>query len=329
LLRRSHRSDACRTLLALAASQLARGQPRRAEDTLNEIRRILDRSLGDETFVRHELAVLTGCVRFDLGRLDEALAVLSASARAAAGSGQTSAIQAAHLALARHHFWVGRYADSEQVLDGLDDPRAAARRQMASARSAVGRGDLRRAIACAAASRECAEAAGHLVLQAMADETAAFAYLSAGDFRSADHHAGSALALARTARQPLLALRTRLLRAECALRRGTRSPATALLRRTGRLCVQGGLPVTVRARLAMLSDICGGRDPADAARRHAAATGLQALALFALPPGDEGRRLPASCPSCGQDFMPVASRASRRRRPARPGCACSRSTAGA
>jgi DNA-binding NtrC family response regulator len=38
----------------------------------------------------------------------------------------------------------------------------------------------------------------------------------------------------------------------------------------------------------MLSDICGGRDPADAVRRHTAATGLQALALFALPPGGEG-----------------------------------------
>ena len=85
---------------------------------------------------------------------------------------------------------------------------------------------------------------------------------------------------ARAARDPLSALRARLLAAESARRAGRGAMATALLGRIGKVS-SSSLPPIVRARCALLADLLSAALPAEVVRRHVAATRLEGLALFA------------------------------------------------
>ena len=109
---------------------------------------------------------------------------------------------------------------------------------------------------------------------------AAFAHLAIGDRVASDRDVDRAIRAARAARDPLSALRARLLAAESARRAGRGAIGTALLGRIAKVSTSS-LPPIVRARCALLADLLSGASPAEVVRRHVAATRLEALALFA------------------------------------------------
>ena len=100
-----------------------------------------------------------------------------------------------------------------------------------------------------------------------------------------DRHrrAGATLGKSRTQpthREPLVAVRARLLAAEHHRRLGRHAGAAALLDRLKRL--PGRLPATVKARCALLTDLLSGLRPAEAVKKQVAATGLGAMTIGLL-----------------------------------------------
>jgi transcriptional regulator with GAF, ATPase, and Fis domain len=90
------------------------------------------------------------------------------------------------------------------------------------------------------------------------------------------------LAAARAAHDPLRAFKARLIAAEAERRCGSNVAARQLTARSRAL----PLPVTVRARVSLLADLANGAG-GEAVRKSVAATGLEALALFAPTPAQE------------------------------------------
>jgi DNA-binding NtrC family response regulator len=184
--------------------------------------------------------------------------------------------------LTRCLFWRGRYPEAQTLLqsvDGAGDQASAHDLDIARVRVAVGLGDLGAAmhhasLACENATRH---AAPHGIVGARA--ALAFAHLAAGDLHGVQRDVDSCLQAARAARDPLGALKARLLAAEAARRSGATAPARHLVAHVARV----HLPATVRARLTLLADLAG---PARAGivERHIAGSGLRALALFAPSP---------------------------------------------
>ena len=286
LARRGDWTAAHDAALALAASLLRRGRPRDAKAVLDASGTSCHRASHDDPSIA--LAMLVGVAWTDLGRLDEAERVLSAAA--AAGPAADDAAVGVALALARCRFWRGRFSEARRALEGVPDvgldPRTTVRLQGLRARIAVGRLDFSRAMSSAADAVRAAETAGSATLVADARCTAGFVHLAVDDIASLSGDADACIAAAAAARDPLRAFRVRLLLTEQFRRAGRRTEAQAVLRVLNRF-TPARLPPILRRHYEMVAETMASAEPAsDIAARHATASGLGALVLFAPRPGD-------------------------------------------
>ncbi len=307
LARRDDWTSARRGALALAASLLKRGRARDAQSTIEEARGHSVRAGGEESALV-DVATLAGVAWTDLARLDEAESVLAAALAAARSHADSPRVASAALALGRCLFWRGRYADADQLLappmrTALVD-RTAVRVLAMASRVAVGARDLNRAVSLAADAVQRAQALGDVGLQADVACAAAFAHLAVGDVDAVERDVATSVAAARTARDPLRAIRARLILAEQARRSGRGPAAVALLNRLKHVA-SGCLPPIVRARCDLLNELIAASTPASTiAARHIAATGLTALALF-LPAADSGGRPAGAFEMAVDDFVEI------------------------
>jgi DNA-binding NtrC family response regulator len=290
LARRHDWSRASHGALALASSVLRRGRPRDAQHVLAEAKEYTRKAGHDSRML--DVAVLSGVAWTDLGRLDEAESVLSASLTAAGSSGESVRAASIRLALARCLFWKGQYEEAGRVLASIDDHEVAeataVRRAIAMSRVAVGYRDLEIAVTQAIRALEAAERVGDPSLVAQAACGAAFAHLVVGDRIALERDVAASVRAARVTRDPLQALRARLIAAESGRRAGCRAAAAVLVGRIGKVGA-ARLPVTVRARCALLAELLSTSSVDETVKRHVAASGLGALALF-VPQRDADRK---------------------------------------
>jgi DNA-binding NtrC family response regulator len=282
LARRHAWHDAARGSLALASSLIRRGCPRLAQQVLRDGADYC-REAGDDRGML-DVAVLSGRAWMDVGRLDEAESVLRTTLTASASIRTPTGGWTSRLELARCLFWGGRYEEARRALpaaadDAISDVESL-RRSVALARIAVGCRDLELAVSGALAAMARAEALRDPALVAEAACAVAFAHLATGDHAAVERDVATAIRSARAARDPLRALRARLLGVESDRRLGRQRAATALVGRIGRLPASS-LPATVRARAALLSDLLSSPFDDELIKRHVKSTGLEALALYA------------------------------------------------
>jgi DNA-binding NtrC family response regulator len=279
LARRHDWHYAARGQLALAAALLGRGRSREALEALADARDGAVR--GGEEAILLEAGIVAGHAHLDEGRLDEAETILRGSASAARGLGDPALAAVAATALVRCLFWRGRYADADAALHPFGtvaDSAAAVGLDCARARVAIGAGDLGAAISFASSARTRAERHGRPQAVARAHYAMAFAHLAAGDLHGVERDVAMCITAARAARDPLRAIKARLIAAEASRRAGSQGAVQRhlqLVTRAGR----AALPATVRARLVLLADLPNGI--ANAVRKQVASTGLHGLALFA------------------------------------------------
>jgi DNA-binding NtrC family response regulator len=277
LARRHDWHHAGRGQLALAAALLHRGRAAEAHGALIDARIYAVRA-GQEDLLL-ETSTLAGHARLDEGRLDEAETILRGAVSAAQSTQDQRLVARAATALARCLFWRGHYGDADGVLDGIghaSDTNAAIVLESLRSRIAIGRGDIGAAMVHASRVRDYAERHAKPDTTARAWYSLALAHLAAGDLRAVEDDVNRCITAARAAHDPLRALKARLIVAEAARRTGGgKARAVQLVTRAGRV----DLPATVRARLALLSDLSNGID--HAVRKQVAGTGFQALALFA------------------------------------------------
>ena len=268
--------------IALARSLLKRGRPQDARTVLANAKDYATRAGQDAAVI--DVAIFTGVAWIDLARLDEAEGVLQAALAAGRSSDTPAPLERARLALARCLFWRGRYAEAATLLASMEHPAEVGATRVevaaASSRIAIGQRDLGGAVARATEALEIAERLGEPAVLARAACAAAFAHLAIGDRAGVDRDVDRGVRAARASRDPVSALRARLLAAESARRAGRAAIGTVLLGRIGKVSVSS-LPPIVRARCALLADLLSAASPADVVRRHVAATRLEALALFA------------------------------------------------
>jgi len=280
LARRQAWKAAIQGSLTLSAELLKRGRPRDALRALDDAGDYAHRS-GD-TAQLPDIAVLAGEGWIDSARLDEAERVLSASLTSARARGDARSEASLATSLARCLFWRGEYAEASSVLESAateaGPPSVAVRRHRMMARLAVAQGNAAGALDVLEEAHSRAASANDRVLQADVAATSAFVKLVVGDLDGVDRDASSAVAAARSERHPLRALSARLLRAE-ADRRRRRLAQDAGLTAVRRLAATA--PPVLKARWDLLAALVDSRDPESVATRHASATGLKALTLFA------------------------------------------------
>jgi len=283
LVRRSDWTHAIRGAQALAESLLMRGRVADARALLEDARGYCARAEDQAALL--EIAVAAGHAWVDLGRLDEAESVVAAAIGAARARASGEELAHASLAMARCLFWRGRYADADAVLTDLgpDLPdRTCVRLAIAASRHAVGRRDLGVAVSRAAEALERAHATLDARLEAAASYAAAFAHLAVCDLEAVDRDAARCITQARAARDPLRAIRARLLLVESARRRQRRSSALHLLNRLAPVTTTS-LPPIVVARCHLFRELLNSDAPIQAVvARHMKATELMALALWTL-----------------------------------------------
>ena len=215
--------------LALASSLLKRGRVRDAQDALEDARQFASRCGRAEVLV--DVAVLTGEAWIDRARLDDAESVLGAALPAARATGDALRLANASLALARCGFWRGRYADAATALPvATTDWPAELRLGQAvlAARIAVGQREPGRAMASVSEALELSSAGHNPSMIAAASCAAAFVHLSVGDLGAVDRDVASSISAARSAHDPLRAIRARLLLAEAERRRKRASNALGI-----------------------------------------------------------------------------------------------------
>jgi len=285
--------------MALSASLLRRGRARDAQGAIGEAGEYGRSGRHDLELI--DVSILSGVAWIDLGRLDEAESVLSASLGASESIGDSARAASSRLGLARALFWRARYEEAHRVLEAIEPGElagnVAVRHAVACARVAIGRQDLQEAMTRAAAGLELAERSNEASLRAIAHGGMALVHLAIGDRAAVDADVAASVAAARAARDPLRALRARLLGAENARRAGEIREGDAFVARINKL-PPTSLPLIVRARALLLADlltasgnpgsrvIARARERADSGeivKRHVAATGLPALALYGPP----------------------------------------------
>jgi DNA-binding NtrC family response regulator/tetratricopeptide (TPR) repeat protein len=268
--------------IALAGSLLKRGRPQDARTVLADAKDYATRAGQDAGVL--DVAILTGLAWIDLARLDEAEGVLQAALAASRSSDTPARLERARLALVRCLFWRGRYAEAAALLASMELPAQTTATRIAvataSSRIAVGQRDLGAAVASATEALDMAERLGEPAVLAQAACSAAFAHLAIGDRVGVDRDVDRGIRAARAARDPVSALRARLLAAESARRAGRDTMGDALLGRLDKVSTSS-LPPIVRARCSLLADLLSAASPGEVVRRHVSATGLEALALFA------------------------------------------------
>jgi DNA-binding NtrC family response regulator len=303
-LRRHEWSWAARSGVRLAASLLSRGRAREADQVLATTRECALRAGHDAMLV--DVGVLCGVAWIDLGRLEEAEVGLQAAIGAAEDGRQRAAAISARLALARCLFWRGRFQEADAALAPIDSGAESVQTKIlaavAASRAAIGQRDFAGGVVRANQAVEAASTSNDPSLVAHASYAAAFAHLAVGDRVALAHDLAACVRAARAARDPLRAVRARLVEAESARRAGREGAAVSLLRRLRRLSA-ATLPATVAARCALLADLLSSASsatPAEVVKRHVAATGLRALALFAPRSGGE-----ALAPGAPEDLLEV------------------------
>ena len=267
--------------LALASALLARGSVADAEHAVEHAARYAGRA-GDEVAAL-DAAILRAHVAIDCARLDEAETMASVSLVAARRLDCPSRVAAASLALGRCLFWRGRYGDADAAVSPwVGEASASGVRLPAmalAARIAVGAGDLVRAMGLVGVVCELAAHAGTVDADGLASYTAGVVHLAVNDLDAADRDIRACLIAARAGRNPLRAVRARVLLAECARRRGTgrlTAPSLRYLRRIARY-----VPAVLRERVGLMLAV--GTTPtaaAELAQSHAARSGLAALTLY-------------------------------------------------
>ena len=282
LSRREDWTYATHALLALASALLARGEARNALAALDEARACGERMHSEGTLI--DVAVLSGHAWIDLARPDAAESVIGTAVAVARRIGDVSRGLSASLALGRCLFWKGQYADARAVLalpsGNTPGPQLAVPMMAAAARAAVGSGDISGALSLTREATEQASRLGDPELLARAYCAAAFVHLAIGDLDAVAADAGASVAAARAARDPMRAVRARLLRAEGDRRRGRVSSSASFLRRV-RGMASAHLPPIIRARADLVQALAEApASQADTAARHASRSGLVALSLY-------------------------------------------------
>jgi len=275
----AHASDA---LLALASALLARGEARGALTALDEARACGERMGSEAALI--DVAVLSGHAWIDLARLDDAESVVGAAVAVARRIGDVSRGLSASLALGRCLFWKGQYAEARLVLapptGNTVGPHLTVPMMAAAARAAVGMRDISGAMSLARGATEEASRHGDPALLARAFCVAAFVHLATGDVDAVTGDVRTSVTAARAARDPMRAIRARLLLAESDRRRGRASSSALFIRRVRRMDPMH-LPPIVRARADLLDALAEATtSQTDTAARHAGRCGLAALSLY-------------------------------------------------
>jgi hypothetical protein len=149
-------------------------------------------------------------------------------------------------------------------------------------RIALGRGQVERATSLITRALDTARAAGQPRAVAAAAYCAGLLRVAIGDLDGADGDLSTALAAARTGRDPLRAVRIRLMQTEVERRRGRHNAAQARLDRLARIART--LPPLLLARMDLLRSVLEASGPggaADPIARLVSATGLGALPIYA------------------------------------------------
>ena len=282
LARRHDWRSAADGMTALAAALLKRGQLREASAALADARRFAQSGDADERALV-DIAILTAKVRIEQTAMAEGETLLRGALAASRACEDHDRTVASLLGLIRVLFWQGRFDEAMPPLEGLGRLPASDRLAVVtgfwSSRLAAGRREPGLGVATAVESLEAAERIGDPGLVARAAHAAAFAHLGVGDHAAVRRDVQRSVAAARASRDPLCALRARLLAAESDRRQGRAGATAVLLTRVAR--VSAACPEIVRARIALLRDLLTPAEPTAVVERHASATGLQALRLFA------------------------------------------------
>jgi DNA-binding NtrC family response regulator/tetratricopeptide (TPR) repeat protein len=272
--------DAGQGAFALAAALLRRGRVRDAQAAIEQGHGYATRAGSDSLTV--DLAMLAGHAWIDLGRLDEAEATLATAAAAARVAGDATRTAAASLSMARLLYWRGRYADADATLRQIADPQPRAiqvQRSLLGARVSTGQRDYSGAMAAASAARQAATDANDPVLVAAAAYATAFVHMAVADWAAVDRDSAASIVAARTAHDPLRAIRARLLRAEAERRQGRVAAARADLHHLRRITAT--LPPILRVRWQAATAVV--ETPGDAesiVARHVAGSMFGALPLY-------------------------------------------------
>ncbi|HEY2907056.1 MAG TPA: sigma 54-interacting transcriptional regulator [Vicinamibacterales bacterium] len=289
LARRRDWTHASQAALALGRSIAQRGRSKDAQPVLSDAREYASRDGNQEALI--DVAIRTGHVSIDLARLDDAETTLSVAIAAARAMSDPARIAEATVALARCLFWRGRFADAESLANGVNTESLAAaatiRLTIAASRSAIGTRNLAMAVSLATSAVQQAMRLQVPAVLARAACVAAFTHLAANDFEAVERDVILSVAASRAARDPLRALRARLLLAEAGRRNGRPALALALVARLRKL---GGsaLPAVLKARRDLLADlIVDAANTETIVSRHATASGLPALALFGPAPAHQ------------------------------------------
>jgi DNA-binding NtrC family response regulator/tetratricopeptide (TPR) repeat protein len=272
--------DAGQGACALASALLRRGRVRDAQAAVEQAHDYATRAGSDDLMV--DVAMLSGHAWIDLGRLDEAEATLATAAAAARVAADATRTAAASLSLARVLYWRGRYADADDALRQIADPQprgVQVQRSLLVARVATGQRDYSRAMAAASAARQAATDTSDPMLVAAAAYAAAFVHMAVADWAAVERDIGAAIVAARTAHDPLRAIRARLLRAEAERRQGRVAAARGDLEHLRRIVAT--MPPILRVRWQAARAV--GETPGDAesiVARHVAASTFGALPLY-------------------------------------------------
>jgi DNA-binding NtrC family response regulator/tetratricopeptide (TPR) repeat protein len=290
LSRRRDWSYAAEGSLLLADLLVRRGRLREAQAVLDRATDGL--SLAGDSTRLVDIAIQRGLVSIELARVEDAETILGAAiATAQSARDQDRCIRAAS-ALARALFWRGKYDEAQSMVrslgrDVVGDRPAIGALALAS-RVAVGQRALDLAVTWATEALEHAQRTGEAQVLADAGYAAAFAHLAVGDVAAVERDAALCVSAARSAHDPLLAVRCRLLLVEALRLAGRHAPALALLGRIGKVAPTV-LPPIVRSRFELMRDVVAATTSVDGiVSRHAAASGLPALTLFVRP--TESRR---------------------------------------
>jgi DNA-binding NtrC family response regulator/tetratricopeptide (TPR) repeat protein len=282
LARRDCWTDAGEGALVLASALLRRGRVRDAQKVLADATTYAGRSSRPSMML--DATILTGDAWTDAARLDEAEGVLAAAVTSAAAGGDAHRGAIANGALARCLFWRGRYEEARTTLGRAADdmsPDLSMRRSCLAARIAIATGDAAAALSTVAQLLE--SGAPHAL------ETAAFVHLVAGDAAAALDRAEAAIAAARTHRDPLCAVRARVILADAERRRGRFAVAAAHLRHLKRLTTT--LPPLVSAHVQLALTLVTEPDAdRDTIAKQVARSGVPALALLVEKASSRERR---------------------------------------
>jgi transcriptional regulator with GAF, ATPase, and Fis domain/tetratricopeptide (TPR) repeat protein len=290
LSRRRDWSHAADGSLLLAGLLVRRGRLRDAQAVLDQATNGLSVA-GDNTRLV-DIAIQRGLVSIELARLEDAETILGAAIAAARAFRDEDRRTRAASALARTLFWRGKYDEAQSMVRSLGRDVGCNRTEITAlalaSRAAVGQKALDRAVTWATEALEHAQRSGEVQLLAEAGYAAAFAHLAVGDVAAVERDAVLCASAARSAHDPLLAVRCRLLLIEALRRAGRHAPALALLRRIAKVAPTV-LPPIVRSRFELMRDVVAATTSIDEiVGRHAAGSGLPALALFVRP--TESRR---------------------------------------